>query len=65
MNSLGHMEELEDDNGMDLRDYFAAKTISSLGWAGSFSNKWSKIDDSVYAQRAYEIADAMMKARKK
>jgi hypothetical protein len=53
-------------NGMTLRDYFAAKAMQPVvddflasGW--SFANK----DLSQFiAQQCYEIADAMMKARK-
>ena len=53
------------DNGMTLRDYFAAKAMQPVvddflasGW--SFANE----DLSQFvAQHCYEIADAMMKAR--
>lgn len=44
------------EGGMDLRDYFAAKAMQAL------------IDDDVFfedvASSAYEVADAMMEARK-
>lgn len=46
------------DDGMDLRDYFAANAIIH----GAFSSSTNKYDETV-AKRAYEIADAMMKAR--
>ncbi len=48
----------EEHNGMDLRDYFAAKAMQAFlqdnvyNPSKSFFPKWS-----------YEIADAMMKAR--
>ena len=53
------------NNGMTLRDYFAAKAMQPVvddflasGW--SFANE----DLSQFvAQHCYEIADAMMKAR--
>lgn len=45
-------------NGMDLRDYFAAKALNSMGhfYVNAVSN-----DEC--ASKCYEIADAMMKAR--
>lgn len=43
--------------GMTLRDYFAAKALPSLVSLTSLT------DDDV-AKQAYEIADAMIKARK-
>ena len=44
-------------DGMDLRDYFAAKAMQAL-------MEFYKDDDEVWAtERAYEYADAMMKAR--
>jgi len=46
--------------GMDLRDYFAAKAMGTISW--SFSDGGEFL---IYgAERAYQIADAMMKARK-
>ena len=47
-----------DHGGMELRDYFAAKAIIN----GAFSSSTNAYD-SITAKRAYEIADAMMKAR--
>lgn len=48
--------------GMDLRDYFAAAALQGL-IAGCFSgnNAGFTVDGNVYA--AYEYADAMIKAR--
>jgi hypothetical protein len=46
------------NQGMDLRDYFAAKVIIN----GAFSAN-TNVQDPLIAKRAYEIADAMMKAR--
>jgi hypothetical protein len=50
-------------DGMDLRDYFAAAALQGL-IAGCFSgnNAGFTVDGNVYA--AYEYADAMMEARK-
>ena len=43
--------------GMDLRDYFAAQAMNQIGWHGD-------VDSLVAcAKECYMIADAMMKAR--
>lgn len=44
-------------DGMELRDYFAAKAIIGL--------VTSVITDEQLASAAYKVADAMMEARKK
>jgi hypothetical protein len=50
--------------GMDLRDYFAAKAMQGmLSNAGVVTGKNAEADDEKGAERAYKIADAMMKAR--
>jgi hypothetical protein len=54
----GHNQSID---GMDLRDYFAAKTIESV----SSSPYGHCLDAEALAIRAYLIADAMMKAREK
>lgn len=40
--------------GMDLRDYFAAQAMAQMNW----------VNVELSAQEAYRVADAMMKARK-
>ena len=45
---------VQHNDGMTLRDYFAAKAINEVGW-------YNNINQS--AIMAYEIADAMLKAR--
>lgn len=45
--------------GMTLRDYFAAKAISSV-FVGTLPDK---LYCEVAAERAYHMADAMLKAR--
>ena len=53
-----------DTEGMDLRDYFAAKAMQGmLANKGFIYGKTADEDDSNGAKRAYKIADAMMKAR--
>lgn len=44
-------------NGLDLRDYFAAKAISEMNW---FPNMIEEC-----AEKCYSIADAMLRARSK
>lgn len=50
-------------NGMDLRDYFAAKAMQSLcqAWISTDNN----LSFSEVAKASYNAADAMMEARKK
>jgi hypothetical protein len=49
-------------NGMTLRDYFAAKAMQAwmTGWA---TDRPSMLQADVMADKAYEAADAMLKAR--
>ncbi len=49
----------DENNGMDLRDYFAAKAMQ-----GFLTESGDVIFDSL-AIESYRIADAMMKAREK
>jgi hypothetical protein len=54
--------EYKDFNGMDLRDYFAAKAMQE-----QINNPLSIGGDEAYrviAERAYRMADAMMEVRK-
>lgn len=44
--------------GMTLRDYFAAKAMQGMVAKGGY-DKWTYI-----SQDAYELADAMLEARK-
>jgi uncharacterized protein YaiE (UPF0345 family) len=50
-------------NGMDLRDYFAAKAMQGLLATISYEHSTGDITDMEIAERAYQIADAMMKER--
>jgi len=50
---------LDDNNGMDLRDYFAAKAMQSLLWNPD-AHLDSKEDVAI---AAYEYADMMMEIR--
>lgn len=56
----------EQYGGMTLRDYFAAKAIS-VAWdaynEGYSTMDQEDIDSDTLAQHAYQIADAMLKAR--
>jgi hypothetical protein len=52
------------EEGMDLRDYFAAKAMQGmLARYGVEQGRSADINDRSGAERAYKIADAMMKAR--
>jgi hypothetical protein len=46
-------------NGMTLRDYFAAKAIQGICASGP-THEWT---NSRLAAEAYDLADAMLKAR--
>lgn len=46
--------------GMELRDYFAAKVMQAL----LTTDRIPHDDLLLYSKAAYEMADAMMKARK-
>jgi hypothetical protein len=59
-------------DGMDLRDYFAAKAMPLITKA--YTDSWiedgdfegySEIEEICIAEASYEMADAMMKAREK
>ena len=52
--------ELAHFNGMTLRDYFAAKAMQGL--LSRIGHDKINVHD-VLAQRTYQIADAMLKAR--
>ena len=54
-NQLWHYE------GMSLRDYFAAKAMH----ASMTSDPANEVDAESHARWAYEVADAMLKARSK
>lgn len=53
-------DALEWTQGMQLRDYFAAKAIDAAYRA---TGHYTPIDAQNVAALAYEIADAMLKAR--
>jgi hypothetical protein len=51
---------VDPQKGMTLRDYFAAKAMNAL--IVVYADDKAIVDE--YSQRAYAIADAMLKARK-
>ena len=51
------------EEGMTLRDYFAAKAMQVLTTELASTGKMHRFDDAV-AESAYAMADAMLKARK-
>ena len=51
---------------LDLRDYFAAKAMQGLmgrSWADAKTGKFPENLHAVWATAAYQMADAMLKAR--
>ena len=49
------------EEGMDLRDYFAAKALQGM----CFGDRWPAHNEfNEIAKRAYGLADAMLEARK-
>ena len=60
--SEGNMKAFPNNRseGMDLRDYFAAKAMAH--W---LSIPLSKNQKAIVAKNAYEVADAMIKQREK
>ena len=52
----------EEDSGMDLRDYFAAKAMQAL--ITHFGREYD-VKNNFHVDQAYIIADDMMKAREK
>lgn len=54
-----------DQEGMTLRDYFAAAALrGELSCQVAAKREWNESNISELAQHSYSIADAMMKARK-
>jgi hypothetical protein len=53
---------LRGDEGMSLRDYFAAKAMQAVITGYATQNKVDSYSD-YWAGFAYEMADAMLKAR--
>jgi hypothetical protein len=60
------IDDTEVYRGMTLRDYFAAKSLSSIinGWYADGLKVTDDDNADGVAMVAYEIADAMMEARK-
>jgi hypothetical protein len=66
MKAFPKIREYQDEfgqGGMDLRDYFASKAMQGLLATISYEHSTGDISDMEIANRAYLIADAMMKAR--
>ena len=57
-----HPSAMGDHDGMDLRDYFAAKAMQGMCVTPPLPHL---SECPVIAERAYMIADAMLKAREK
>lgn len=66
MKAFPKTSSYDENNGMDLRDYFAAKAMQGICASGNqlTSNSFENEEDA-RAEWAYTLADAMMKAREK
>lgn len=53
-----HDPEFDYETGMTLRDYFAAKAVQ-----GMLACEMLRATEQEFADRAYKVADAMLKAR--
>jgi len=53
----------DDQAGMTLRDYFAAKAMQGLLASPRTPTKDEVVTDTIVAKYAYLMADAMLKAR--
>lgn len=58
LGNVAYNSEWQNESGMTLRDYFAAKAVQ-----GRLSNPDWLASDERTAADAYQIADAMLKAR--
>lgn len=59
LGNVGYNSEWQNESGMTLRDYFAAKAIQ-----GMLSNpEWNHWSTEQHAEYAYGVAYAMLKAR--
>jgi len=56
-----HYDLADNEHGMTLRDYFAAKAMQAI----AFEILKVTMDADLLASKSYVIADAMMKARDK
>lgn len=61
MRDMRHNPDFDHEAGMTLRDYFAAKSLQGL--LAQFQGCANGCDPAYHAKWAYEMADAMLKAR--
>lgn len=59
LGNIGYQSEWQLENGMTLRDYFAAKAMT-----GCLPGSMTAIPQDEYAKWAYKMADAMLEAHK-
>jgi hypothetical protein len=65
MKAFPKTSRYDENNGMDLRDYFAAKAMQAYLTTTRRKNidEGYVVSDDQYAAWAYEMADAMMEMR--
>lgn len=59
LGNIGYNSDWQLEEGMTLRDYFAAKVMAGIQSNPELTS-WAT---GKYAEYAYEVADAMLKAR--
>jgi hypothetical protein len=63
VSEMGQIRKIYENNtGMDLRDYFAARAMQAM-LSNPSTKKVERKDLSGFAQVSYEMADALMLAR--
>jgi len=55
---------IAENQGVPLRDYFAAKAMSTVPKQDCYNMKAKESHEAYIARRAYAMADAMLEARK-
>ncbi|MGX9363644.1 hypothetical protein [Pantoea ananatis] len=65
LGNVGHNSDWQSESGMTLRDYFAAKLVASVigSLNGPVTCEEHPGDFDYYANCAYKMADAMLRAR--
>lgn len=66
LGNVGYNSEWQNESGMTLRDYFAAKALSGIlsnQQCTPFGMSFGADERESLSRNAYRIADAMLKAR--
>lgn len=60
LGNVGHNSDWQSERGMTLRDYFAAKVLCGIC---AHVDTWGMASQQKIAETAYELANAMLRAR--